>query len=286
MTVELIQSGQQVIQEYVDVLGQKKAASPFWRLFLLGVAGGMLVAFGGVAAVTASHAMENPGLARLVSGLLFPIGLSLAMLTGAELFPGNAMMAVSAIHRRISTLSMLKCWLAVYLGNFLGATLVAAGVVYSGQLDLNGGAPSVYTIQIAADKCQLPFGSAVVLGIFCNILVCLGVLCSLTAKDTGGRILGAYLPVVFFITAGFENIVANMYYIPAGMLAAAQPHYRQLALAAGVDMTGLGLSGLAANMIPVTIGNAIGGAGIAMLLFQCHKLTAPPDTNYEKPWER
>lgn len=120
--------------------------------------------------------------------------------------------------------------------------------------------------------CSLQFGPGVVLGILCNIMVCLGVLCSLTAKDTSGRILGAYIPVTFFIIGGFEHCIANMYYIPAGIFAMANPQYADLAAEAGLNTDIISWGNIAlSNLIPVTIGNIIGGAGIAILLWYGHK---------------
>jgi formate/nitrite transporter FocA (FNT family) len=153
----------------------------------------------------------------------------------------------------------------------LGCLLLAFGIVACGQLNLNGGALALHTIKVAVGKCDILFVSAIIMGIFCNILVCLGVLCSLSAQDAAGRILGAYIPVVFFIIGGFEHSVANMYYIPAGILAMNVPEYAALAVSSGLDTSALGWGNFfLANLLPVTIGNIIGGAGIAVILWFCH----------------
>jgi formate/nitrite transporter len=261
----------EVIGGYADSLGKKKTETPAWRLFLLGIAAGFMIGFGAVASATATHAIQNPGLARLAAGLIFPLGLGMVMLTGSELFTGNTMIYVSVISKNASIPGLLKNWICVYLGNMAGSVLLAAGISYSGQLGLSGGAMAVYAIRTAALKCSINFGPAVVLGIFCNILVCLGVLCSLTARGATGRILGAYIPVVFFIIGGFEHCVANMYYIPAGIFAASNPGYAAMASEAGVNITALNLYNfLVTNLVPVTIGNIIGGAGIAAALWYAH----------------
>ncbi len=264
-------SGSEMISQYVCAIGKKKAENKPARLFLLGIAAGAMIALGAVTAATASFAVENPGLARLVAGLLFPFGLGMVMLTGAELFTGNTMLLTSVLGRGATLGGMLKNWLCVYLGNFAGALLVAVLITSSGQPGLGGGALAVSIVRTAVNKSGIAFLPAVTLGVLCNILVCLGVLCSLTAKDTAGRILGAYIPVVFFIIGGFEHCVANMYYIPAGMLAMRNPEWAALAAQANLNTAALTLGNLfLANLLPVTIGNILGGAGISTILWLGH----------------
>ncbi len=271
-TIELknIFSGPEVMAQYASVLGRKKGESPAGRLFLLGIAAGWMIGFGAVAAGIASHAVANPGLARMISGFIFPFGLGMVMLMGSELFTGNTMIFISVLDKSITIKALLRNWLYVYFGNMAGSVLLAAAIVYGGVLNLGGGAMAVAAIKVAAAKCSLSFGPAVVLGILCNILVCLGVLCSLTAKDTTGRILGAYIPVALFIMGGFEHCVANMYYIPAGLFALLNPAYAEAAAQAGINTAALSLGGFIMNLLPATIGNIIGGAGIAAILWSCH----------------
>lgn len=273
MTTRSIQqnmlSGQETMAHYASVLGGKKVGAAPAKLFMLAVVAGLMISFGAVAAVLASHAVANSGLARLIGGAIFPIGLAMVMLMGTELFTGNTMIFISVLDGRATVAGMLKNWVLVYLGNLVGALLLAAAIVYSGHLNLNGGALAIYTIKTAVAKCSLSFGPAVVLGVLCNIMVCLGVLCSLTADDTSGRILGAYFPVALFIIGGFEHCVANMYYIQAGIFASAR--YASLAAAAGVDTSALTWGNMfITNLLPVTIGNILGGAGTAVLLWLSH----------------
>jgi formate/nitrite transporter len=230
-----------------------------------------MIGFGAMAANTASHAIENLSLIRLTSGLLFPFGLGMIMLLGAELFTGNCMIFISVLAGKTILRNMLKNWFCVYFGNMLGSVLLAWGIVASGQLNLNDGMLALYTIKVATGKCGISLGSAIISGTFCNILVCLGVLCSLSAKDTIGKILGAYIPVVFFVIGGFEHSVANMYYIPTGILAMKISKFATMAVGAGLDISRLGWGNFFfVNLLPVTIGNIIGGAGIAVLLWLCH----------------
>jgi formate/nitrite transporter len=231
-----------------------------------------MIALGGAAANTAAHSAASAGAGRMAAGLLFPFALGIIMLTGMELFTGNCMIAISVLAKKASLRGMLKNWGAVYAGNFAGGLLVAASCAFFGQMDLSGGGLAVYTINLAAAKCALPFGTALVFGVLCNALVCLGVLCSLSAKDTAGRILGAYIPVALFVICGFEHSVANMFFVPAGLFANAVPEYSAAAALAGVDTSALTWGAfLLNNLLPVTIGNIVGGAGIAAALWKGHR---------------
>ena len=117
------------------------------------------------------------------------------------------------------------------------------------------------------------------MGILCNVLVCAGVMCSLCGKSLAGKAIGAFVPVSFFVIGGFEHCVANMYYIPAGLMAAGVPRYAQLAREAGVDLTALSLGGMTVNLIPVTIGNIVGGCGFGALIWACHRTEPQHKTN-------
>jgi formate/nitrite transporter len=254
--------------KYAQQYGVRKATLPFWKLFLLGILGGLLIAFASAASSTAAFSLGNVSLIRLVSGLLFPFGLAVVILSGAELFTGSSLIILSVLDRKATLAGMFRNWAAVYTGNFAGALLLAAGCAFFGQFDHAAGALAVFTIKVAAAKCALPFASAVILGIFCNVLVCLGVFCSLCADDVSGRILGAYVPVALFVICGFEHSVANMYYISAGLFAEQIPAYAAKAAIAGIDAGALNWGRfLAGNLLPVTLGNIIGGVAVGAWLW-------------------
>ncbi len=252
-------------------VGAKKSANSAKRLYLSALLAGFLIASGAVVANTAGHLLTNAGLSRVLCGLLFPFGLIMVIVTGAELFTGNCLITISLLEKKAALAGMARNLVIVYIGNLLGAVILASAIVYCGQLDLSGGALAVHTIRTAAAKCAIPFGKAVVLGILCNVLVCAGVMCSLCGKSLAGRAIGAFVPVSFFVIGGFEHCVANMYYIPAGLLAAGVSRYAQLAAEAGVDLAALSLGGFFANLVPVTIGNIIGGCGFGALIWSCHR---------------
>lgn len=251
--------------------GRKKTRMPAVKMFLLAVLAGFSIAMGGAVTNTASHSIANVGAARVVCGLLFPFGLGMVILMGAELFTGNTLIVISLLDRQATVGGMLKNWCVVYLGNAAGAMLTAAGCAFGGQLNYSGGQLAVFTIKLAAGKCALTAGNAVILGILCNLLVAAGVLLSLSAKDLTGRVVGAYLPVAFFVICGFEHCVANLFYIPAGLFARMIPAYASLAAEAGVDLSALTWGNfLLRNLLPVTAGNILGGAGLGSLFWYCH----------------
>ena len=191
----------EIVANYAEI-GAKKASSPAWKQLALGALSGFLIGMGAAVSGVAAHAIPNASAVRIIAGLLFPFGLGMVMLTGSELFTGNCMLPVSALERKTSFSSVLKNWFFVYAGNFAGAALLALACAYSGQFNYSGGGLAAYVIKTAAAKCALPFPNAVILGALCNILVCLGVLCSLSAKDAAGKIMGRTYRLLFLLFAG------------------------------------------------------------------------------------
>lgn len=252
--------------------GAEKTKKPAAVLVLLGILAGALIALGSAATNTAIYGIADTWTARTICGLLFPFGLGMVVMTGTELFTGNSLITISVLDRRCSVMGMLRNWGIVYLSNFAGSLLVAAGCALFGQMNYSDGQLAVFTMKLAAGKCALPFQNALVLGFFCNLLVCLGVMLAMSGKDNASRILGAFLPVCYFVICGFEHCVANMYYISAGLLAKTVPAYAQLAAELGVDLSALTWSNfLVKNLVPVTIGNVLGGAVLGALMWFCYR---------------
>lgn len=269
-------SPKELTQQYAGA-GAAKTQKSAGELFLLAILAGALIALGCAATNTAAYGVENVGLARMICGLLFPFGLCMVIVTGAELFTGNSLIVISALDRQCTVQGMLRNWLVVYLGNFVGAGLVAASCVAFGQLNYSGGALAVYTIKLAAGKCGISFVNGVGLGFFCNVLVCLGVLMAMSAREAAGRLMGAFIPVCYFVICGFEHCVANMYYITAGLLAAADPAYGALAVEAGLDLSRLTVGNfLLGNLLPVTLGNILGGAALGGLMWFAYLKSRQP----------
>lgn len=248
-----------------------KATMAAWRLLVLSFFAGMLVALGAVASSTAAQGLPDAGTARFVTGAIFPVGLMMVVLLGTELFTGNALMVSAVIARKITMVQLLRNWALVYMGNFCGAIAMAWLMASFGQLDIGGGTLAVYTAKVAAAKCSLPWMNAFVLGIFCNLLVCIAIYLGNTAHDTAGKILGIFFPIMAFVVAGFEHCVANMYYIPAGIFAAANPAYAGMIADAGINVSMLDLGTFfGANLVPVTLGNIVGGAVVGVIMYATH----------------
>ncbi len=265
-----IYSPKEITDNYIASAVGKATASTR-RLLALSFFAGMLISLGAVASSTAAQGIPDAGTARLVTGAVFPIGLMMIVLLGAELFTGNALMVTSVLAGEITAGQLLRNWVLVYVGNFVGALCTAALMAFFGQLDIGGGVLAVYTAKVAAAKCSLPWLNAFVLGIFCNLLVCIAIYLGNTAHDTAGKIFGIFFPIFGFVVAGFEHCVANMYYIPAGIFAFLNPAYSEMIVNAGIDVDVLNFGTfLGSNLIPVTLGNIVGGVAVGLIMYAAY----------------
>jgi formate/nitrite transporter len=235
---------------------------PALDVFVLAVLAGAFIALGAVFATTvASGAGDTAyGVTRLVAGLAFTLGLILVVVAGAELFTGNNLIVMAWADRRVGTARLLRNWAIVYAGNFVGAFATAVLVWLGKQYTFGGGAVGETALSIATAKTSLGFGQAVALGALCNALVCLAVWLTYGAHTTTDKILAVVPPIAAFVAAGFEHSVANMYFIPAGLLIERDDAW--MAATPGLpDVSGLRWgSFLVDNLLPVTIGNIAGGA--------------------------
>ncbi len=232
-------------------------------MLLLAVMAGAFIALAGEVSNLAIHDIQNVGLARTLAGLIFPTGLMLVVLTGSELFTGNCLLILPLLSRQIKLPALLRNWGFVYVGNFLGSLLIVALIALSGQWNFSAGLLGGYTIKVAVYKATLTFTQAFAMGVLCNLLVCLAVWMAVSAKDVTGKLLACFFPIWMFITSGFEHSVANMYYIPAGIIAKQTTAYADKALALGVSQQQLDALDwsqfLTGNLLPVTLGNIVGG---------------------------
>ena len=249
---------------------KKKTELPIIKMFLLGICAGAFIAFGAEAANLASHNVTEVGIQRLIMGCVFPVGLMMVVLLGTELFTGNCMMVASLCDRRIGIGALLRNWVVVYLGNLVGAAIIVLLVNGMGQLGYSDAGLAALTIKIANAKASMSFGAAFCGGILCNILVCIAVLLAMASKSVIGKIAGIWFPIMAFVLSGFEHSVANMYYIPAGIFASMNPAYAQAAMDAGIQMTNCNVMGFLSNIVPVTLGNIVGGAAVALVIWFCH----------------
>lgn len=256
-------SMKEVTDRYIDGC-HDKVSTPVLKIFVKAILAGAMIALGAEGSSVAAHAIGNVGLARLTAAVVFPVGLMMVILVGAELFTGDCLIFMGAACKKHSVGQLIKMLVIVFLGNFLGALLIAAGVAASGQLDYSSGLLGAYTIKVALGKATIPFGKAVVSGILCNILVCAAVVMAMCAKDIAGKLLVSFFVILLFVTSGFEHCVANMYYVSAGLFAALNPDYVQVAMTqygyTAEQLAGLNIPNfLITNLVPVTLGNIIGG---------------------------
>ncbi|MFK7819283.1 MAG: formate transporter FocA [Planctomycetaceae bacterium] len=247
-------------------VGVRKANMDAATMFALAVLAGAFIALGAVVATIVSvSGAADPlpyGVTKLLCGLVFSLGLILVIVGGAELFTGNNLIVMAWASRRITTRALLRNWGIVYLGNLVGSLAIALLVFGSGQYMFANGEVGKTMLSIANAKCELGFFQATCLGVLCNILVCLAVWLTLSARTTTDRIMAIIAPITAFVAAGFEHSVANMYFIPVGLLTkyGATPEFWNTVEQTGGNYSGLTVSAMFANLVPVTLGNIIGGA--------------------------
>jgi formate/nitrite transporter len=248
------------IAERVQSVGVAKARLPLLTQSTLGIMAGGFIGLGALYfTVVASDAGLSFAASRLLGGLAFSLGLILVVVAGAELFTGNNLQVMAWAGRRITTVELLRNWIIIYLANFVGALGLVLLVLWSEHWRMNGDAVGITAVKIAAAKASLPFWEAFFKGILCNILVCLAVWLALAGRSVVDKIFAIVFPISAFVAAGFEHSIANMYFIPLGILV--QEHLSASGLPA-VNWTGL-----ISNLIPVTLGNIAGGGGMVAAVY-------------------
>jgi formate transporter len=266
-------------------IGVRKANLKASNMFLLAILAGGFISLGAIFATTvAAGSMPVKdaagatvfstgfpyGVTRLLMGLVFSIGLILVVVGGAELFTGNTLIVMAFASRKVTLFQLLRNWTIVYVGNFTGSVMTAWIMFLGKQYLFGNGAVGLTALSIADAKTALGFVQAVALGIMCNVLVCLGVWMSYSARSTTDKIMAVTLPVACFIAAGFEHSVANMYYIPFALFVKnfGDPKLFEMIGKTAADFPHLTWCNFfAVNLLPVTIGNIIGGAVMVGLIY-------------------
>ena len=254
-----------------ELVGVSKVKLDTFKTAFLAVLAGAFIAFGAVFATLVTTGSDLPyGITRLLGGLAFSLGLILVVVGGAELFTGNNLITMAWAGRKVSFGRMMRNWTIVYFWNMAGALSVVIMIYLSDHALFGQGQVGANMLQIAQHKCQLDFMQALVLGILCNILVCLAIWLCYSARSVEGKILAIIFPITAFVAAGFEHSVANMYFIPMGLV------FKAGAPEAFWSMSGLDINALCQlnlsnyllnNLIPVSLGNIIGGAGFVGLAY-------------------
>ncbi len=251
-------------------VARSKASSR--KLLILSFLAGAFIALAAQASTFASFNLlankETLGIGKLVQGLAFTPGLIFVLIAGAELFTGNSLMMISKLDKKITGKELLRSWGLVYLGNFIGSVFIAFLMLKSGQWNNADAMVGARTILIANGKVNLGLGQALILSILCNWLVCLAVWMATGADSTIGKMFCAFFPISLFVTSGFEHSIANMYYVPAGIFAKSVPEYVAASGLTDVALANLNWGNfIIHNLLPVTIGNIIGGVTFVALAY-------------------
>lgn len=248
--------------------GAAKAKLPVSKMLLLGILAGFLIGFPSCVTNMATYALDNNSTIRMVSGLLFAFGLGMVVITGAELFTGNTLITISVLDKKATLAGMLRNWVFVYIGNFVGSLVLSFTCAQFGWLSAGSNALAAFSMKLAVGKMTMPFQNAFFMGVLCNILVTIGVLLSLSGKDGVSRFIGAWAPVMFFVTCGFNHSIADMTYCMLGLFAKNIPAYVEAAESAGVALESLTWGNyFVGNLIPVTLGNLVGGVCVGALFW-------------------
>jgi len=254
-----------------EEIGEAKAQLALATIFTLGVLAGAFISFGALfSTVATANAGVSFGVNRLLGGLTFSLGLILVVVAGAELFTGNNLIVMAWASRRITLRDVLRNWVVVYVGNLMGAAGIAVLVFASGHYKSGDGAVAVRALDIGSTKTSLTIVEGLLLGVLANILVCLAVWLCFSARSVADKVLAIVFPITAFIAAGFEHSVANAYFVPEAML------IEQRASRSYLD--GIGVSDgaypnltwerfITHNLVPVTIGNVIGGALLVGIVY-------------------
>ncbi|MGL6108119.1 formate/nitrite transporter family protein [Romboutsia sp.] len=227
---------------------------------LLGIMAGIFIGLGGLGNILVTQTLANidPGLAKLAGAAVFPVGLMLVVMCGAELFTGNNLMTLAVVEKKTTMAKMFKNWIFVYIANFIGSLLLVLVIYYGGTI---AGDAATKSIGIAEAKVSLTFSQAFLRAILCNFIVVLAVWMATGAQDIVSKIFACWFPIMLFVLCGFEHSVANMFFIPMGM-------------ALGAKVT---IAQLIGNLIPVTLGNIVGGGIIVPSMYYMAYLKKRPE---------
>jgi len=261
------------IAKQVETVGVAKTELSLLSTVLLGVLAGAFIGLGALYfMIVKSDDSLSFAISQMLGGFAFSLGLILVIVAGAELFTGNNLLSMAWADGKISTSKLLRNWVIVCFANFIGAAGLAVLVFYSGHTEMNNGAVADQYLKIAAAKSAMPFWSAFFKGVLCNILVCMAVWMALAGRSVVDKVVAIVFPISAFVAAGFEHSIANMYIIPMGMLIKASGH-------PGPDVDAISWLGLFSNLVPVIMGNLVGGSLLVGIVYYIIYLRPKPDSD-------
>jgi formate transporter len=252
----------------IVTLGTKKVALDAWTTFALAILAGAFIAIGAeLYTLVVTGSVLGFGMTKAVGGLVFCIGLILVVIAGAELFTGNNLILMAWFSGKATVLQVLRNWAIVYVGNLIGSLATALIMHYTGQWAFAGYGVGATALNIANAKVNIPFTQGLARGVMCNALVCLAVWLCMSGRTTTDKILAILFPIMAFVASGFEHSVANMYFIPMGILLNGNAEVMAVAGKTVSDLTNLNFLGLLSNLLPVTIGNIFGGGFMVAVVY-------------------
>lgn len=255
------------IADRIEQISVSKSVTDPLRVFALALLAGAFIAFAAAFFTVVTHGSNiSLGITRLFGGLAFCLGLILVVVAGAELFTGNNLLVMAYVDKKITLKQLLLNWTVVFLGNFFGSLGVVLLIYLSGHWLMGNGAVGAQAVIIANNKVNLGFMQAFTSGILCNALVCLAVWLCFASHTVTDKILAIIFPISAFVTLGFEHSVANMYFIPAGILAKTNQSIMKL-VSESSDLSHLNMVGFIDNLVPVTLGNIIGGSVFVGMIY-------------------
>lgn len=258
-----------------EIVGISKISKPLWQSFYLAISAGIFISIAFVFYTTVTTGAEGVayGLIKFIGGLAFTLGLILVIICGGELFTSSVLILVAWANCRVSTIQLLRNWLVVYAGNIVGAFLFVLLIWFAQQHLVNNGAWGVNAMKIAQHKIHYSFGQALALGILCNVMVCLAVWMTYACKSIADKILVMLLPISMFVASGFEHCIANVFMVPLGIVIKtfSSAEFWYLTQSTPELFADLTLSNfIFNNLIPVTVGNVIGGALIGLAYWKIY----------------
>ena len=251
------------ITEKIVERGIEKSKMGFIPTLVLAILAGVFIGLGGIFfTFTTAEITANASFTQLIGGVSFSLGLVLVVVAGSELFTGNNLMSLSLASKKISAKRLLRNWTIVYFGNFIGSVSIGYLLYLTGMWANNDGIFVLRAASIAAHKVNLDFSNAFFLAIICNILVCLAIWLATGGRSISSKILGIVFPISAFVALGFEHTIANMYFIPFALIALENPSVHTIIQQSGMslDLTNLHIAGFLNNLLPVTLGNVVGGS--------------------------
>ncbi len=270
----------------MEAVGVTKANGNIWTISLLGILAGFFIGLGAMFATLVTTDIQiGFGLTKLVGGIVFSLGLILVVVAGAELFTGNALMVGSRASGKIRLSQLFKNWGIVYFANLIGSLLLVLVVFYSQFWALDGFKVGVNALSIANAKVNLAFWPAFARGILCNTLVCLAVWLCFSARSTVDKVFAILFPITAFVACGFEHSIANMYFIPMGIAMTGQAKVLEVAGVTASQVTNLNIAGFIGNLIPVTLGNIVGGTFVGSIYWLAYlRKDRATDAVAARPW--